>query len=114
MFPLNSNMYEGKGLKFNQAHQFSMYLDVGGVDAQLLKLIKILYHDLNINVPFSQAKSLIKHGKFFLPYFKVWIRKFHQNCRVLTNVLCMVLKFLISDIVYRSNTRVIYSIIQTH
>ena len=39
------------------------------------------------NVPFSQAKSLIKHGNLFLPYFKAWIKKFHQNCRVLTKVL---------------------------
>ena len=28
-----------------------------------------------------------KHGEFFLPYFKTWIRRFHQNYRVLTNVL---------------------------
>ena len=83
MFPLNSIIYEGKGLKFNQAHQFYMYLDVGGVDAQLLKLIGVLYHDLNKNVLFTQAKSLIKHVRFFLPYFNNWIRKFHQICRVL-------------------------------
>ena len=64
-----------------------MYLYVGGVDARLLNLIELLCHDINKNVPFNQAKSLIKHGKLFLPYFNTWIRKFHQNCRVLTNVL---------------------------
>ena len=32
---------------------------------------------------------LIKHRKKFLvlPYFNAWFRKFHQNCRVLSNVL---------------------------
>ena len=64
-----------------------MYLDVGGVDALLVKLIELLCHDLNKNVPFNEAKSLINHGNLFLPYFNGWIRKFHQNCRVLTNVL---------------------------
>ena len=64
-----------------------MYLDGGGVDARMLKLIEPLCHDLNKNVPFNQAKSLIKHGKLFLPYFNTWIRKFYQNYRVLTNVL---------------------------
>ena len=67
--------------------KLSMYLDVGGVDAWLLTLIELLFHELNKNVPFNQAKSLIKHGKFFLHYFNAWIRKFHQNCRVLTIVL---------------------------
>ena len=52
-------------------------------------IVNLLYRDLNLNVPFSQAKSLIKHGEFFLilPYFNAWFRKFHQNCRVLSNVL---------------------------
>ena len=52
-------------------------------------IVELLYHDLNQFVPFSQAKSLIKHGDFFLilPYFNAWFRKFHQNCRVLSNVL---------------------------
>ena len=43
-------------------------------------IVEFLCHDFNKNVPFTQAKSLIKHGKLFLLYF-------HQNCRVLTNVL---------------------------
>ena len=52
-------------------------------------IVELLYHDLNQNAPFSQAKSLVKHGKFFLilPYFNASFRKFHQNCRVLSNVL---------------------------
>ena len=53
-------------------------------------IVKLLYHDLNLNVPFSQAKSLIKHDFFsflILPYFNAWFMKFHQNCRVLSNVL---------------------------
>ena len=52
-------------------------------------IVKLLYHDFNLNVPFSQAKSLIKHGFFFLilPYLNAWFMKFHQNCRVLSNVL---------------------------
>ena len=59
-----------------------MHLDVGGVDAWLLKLIQLLSHDLNKKVTFSQAKLLIKHGKFFLPYFKAWIIKPRQNCNI--------------------------------
>ena len=58
-----------------------MYLDA------VVLIVELLCHDLNKIVPFTQAKSLIKHGKLFLPYFNTWIRKFHQNCRVLTNVL---------------------------
>ena len=52
-------------------------------------IVELFYHDLNQFVPFSQAKSLIKHGDFFLilPYFNAWFRKFHQNCTVLSNVL---------------------------
>ena len=61
----------------------SMYLDVGGVDCWTHLLC------LNQFVPFSQEKSLIKHGEFFLilPYFNSWFTKFHENCRVLSNVL---------------------------
>ena len=52
-------------------------------------IVKLLYRDLKLNVPFSQAKSLIKHEVFFLilPYFNAWFMKFHQNCRVLSNFL---------------------------
>ena len=50
-------------------------------------IVELLCHDLNKNVPFTQAKSLIKDGKLLLPYFYTWIGKLHQNCRVLTNVL---------------------------
>ena len=53
-------------------------------------IVELVYHDLNKNVLFTQAKSVIKRGKLFPPYFNDWIRKFHQNCRVLsllTNVL---------------------------
>ena len=52
-------------------------------------IVELLYHELNQNVPFSQAKPLIKHGNIFiiLPYFSAWFRKFYQNCRVLSNVL---------------------------
>ena len=32
MFPLDSIMYEGMGLTFNQTHQPLYVLDVGGVD----------------------------------------------------------------------------------
>jgi hypothetical protein len=32
MFPLDSIMYEGMELTFNQGHQAFMYLDVGGID----------------------------------------------------------------------------------
>ena len=45
-------------------------------------IIELLYHDLNQNVPFSQAKSKIKHEIFFvniLPYFNAWFRKFHEK-----------------------------------
>ena len=49
--------------------------------------VELSCHGINKNVPFTQAKSLIKHGKIFLLYFNDWIKKFHQNCRVLTNVL---------------------------
>ena len=64
--------------------KLSTYLDVDGANAWLLKLIELLYHDLNKNVPFSETKSLIEHGRFFLAYFNAWIRKFHQNCRALS------------------------------
>ena len=50
-------------------------------------IVELHCHDLSKNVPFSQAKSLIKHGKLFLCYFNASVMKFHQNCRVLTNVL---------------------------
>ena len=32
MFPLDSIMYEGMELTFNQENQSLMYLDVGGID----------------------------------------------------------------------------------
>jgi hypothetical protein len=38
------------------------------------------------NVPFTQAKSLIRHVMLFLPYFNAWIREFHQNWEVLVDV----------------------------
>ena len=52
-------------------------------------IAELLYHDLNKNVPFTQTKSLIKRGKPFVPYFREWFRKFHQNrvLSLLTNVL---------------------------
>ena len=51
-------------------------------------IVKLLYHDLNQNVPFSQTKSLIKHDFFSNPtLFNAWFRKFQQNCKVLSNVL---------------------------
>ena len=55
----------------------------------VMLIVETLCHDLNKNEPFTKEKSLIKHGtgKLFLPYFNTWIRKFHQNCKVLTNVL---------------------------
>ena len=77
-------MYEAKGLAFNQAHQH-LYVPL----MLVVLIVELFYHDLNQNVPLSRAKSLIKHGNFFLihPYFNAWFRKFHQNCRVFSNVL---------------------------
>ena len=46
--------------------------------------VELLYHALNKNVPFTQAKLLINLGLPFLPYFNDWIRKFHQKCSVLS------------------------------
>ena len=74
-------MYEAIGLAFNQAHQALCTLML------VVLIVELFYHDLNKNVPFIQAKSLIKHRRLFLPYFNTWIRKLHQNCRVLTNVI---------------------------
>ena len=54
-------MYEAKGLAFNQAHQH-LYVPL----MLVVLIVELLYHDLNQNVPLSQAKSLIKHGNFFL------------------------------------------------
>ena len=77
-------MYEGKRLAFNQAASTSLCTLM-----LVVLIVEILYHDVNQFVPFIQAKSLIKHGEFFLilPYFNSLFRKFHQNCRVLRNVL---------------------------
>jgi hypothetical protein len=49
-------------------------------------IVELLCHDLSKNVPFTRAKSLIMHVKVFLPYFNAWIREFHQNWRVFTDV----------------------------
>jgi hypothetical protein len=57
-------MYEGMELTFNQEHQ-ALY-----VPLMLVALIvELLCHDPSKNVPFTQAKSLIRHVKLFLSYF---------------------------------------------
>jgi hypothetical protein len=50
-------------------------------------IVELLCHGLSKNVPFTQNKSLIRHVKLFVPYYKAWIRQFHQNRVVFTDVL---------------------------
>ena len=53
-------------------------------------IVELLYHELLIKMyPSLKENNLLSMGSFlnFLPFFKAWIRSFHQNCRVLTNVL---------------------------
>jgi len=43
---------------------------IGTMMAQTLVvfIVELLFHDLSENVPFTQAKSLIKHIMLFLPF----------------------------------------------
>jgi hypothetical protein len=50
-------------------------------------IVELLCDDPRKIVLVTQAKSLIRHVMIFLPYFNAWIREFHQNWRVLTDVL---------------------------
>jgi hypothetical protein len=52
----------------------------------LVVLIVELFDGLSKMYPSLKPKSLIKHVKLFLPYYKAWIRQFHQNRVVLTDV----------------------------
>ena len=83
-FPLYFIMYSVKGLSFNQTHQ-PLYVP-WCCWCLLLNCFVVI---LTKMYPSPQAKSLIKHGIFFLilPYFNASFRKFQQNCRVFTNAL---------------------------
>ena len=52
-------------------------------------IVKLIYHDLKQIALFSLDQNHLLSMIFFLnlPYFNVGFKKFHQNCRVLSNVL---------------------------
>ena len=50
-------------------------------------IVELFCHNLIKKYSSLIAWSLIKHVKLFLPCFNDWIRKFHQNCTVLSRLL---------------------------
>ena len=83
-FPLDFIMYEVNGLSFNQEQQHlcvDWCLWCWLLNSSIMTLIKMY--------PYVKQNHLLTMIFFplILPYFNAWFRKFHQNYRVLSNVV---------------------------